>query len=621
MTAIERDAPAPFDSLDSASCLTEGARALAAGAFDDAIGAFESALRLAPQDPVGFTGLGGAYLAKGLSAPAIECYRRALALDEGRARTWLEMAYALHALGNHPEAVVAAERAAELDDGLGEAYLLIGASCLSIERHDVAQRAFAEAERVMPWTAAPLKGAGTACFRSGDWAGARERFARALQLAPDDVETLNNLAAAELQLGRPDRAIEMLDRSLAIEPANAIALGNRSLALSHVGRYDEALETARTGERLAPESIAVLMPLAAALLGHNRHDESLDVYRRIAARQPGNWEAHFGIALSLLVAGRWGEAWSEYDWRIGHDPSAASAPNGAPRWSGEPIGGKTLLVHTEQGAGDAIQAFRYVPLLAARGVDVVLQVQPALRALFERMVGPRLVIAVGDPVPPTDFSVPMLGLPGAFGTTVETIPSEPRYLSPASERVRAMSAALPKTAGLLVGLAWSGNPKHRADRSRSMALAALAPLFEVAGVQWVGLQAEATDADRAVIEATPNLVHLGPQPGGFDDLAAIVEQLDLVVTVDTAFAHLGGALGVPTWTMIAYAPDWRWLLGREDTPWYPSMRLFRQRSIGDWAPVVAKVRAELEAHRVRTPRALIDDGEHRRSPRAHGRRR
>jgi len=263
-----------------------------------------------------------------------------------------------------------------------------------------------------------------------------------------------------------------------------------------------------------------------------------------------------------------------------------------PQWGGEPLAGRGILLHAEQGFGDTIQFARYVPMVAARGGDVVLEVPPALVDLFSAFPGAARVVAAGSALPPFDLQSPLLSLPLAFGTELATVPVPGAYLTAPPARAAAWSVHMPPAPGTRVALCWSGSLQHKSDRHRSVAAEKPAPVLALPGVQFVSVQKDVRDSDRAFLAAT-SMLNFGQHLRDFADTAAILAMCDLVITVDTSIAHLAGALGRPTWVLLQHAPDFRWLMGREDSPWYPSVRLFRQSRLGDWDGVIGRVAREL----------------------------
>jgi hypothetical protein len=297
----------------------------------------------------------------------------------------------------------------------------------------------------------------------------------------------------------------------------------------------------------------------------------------------------------LLALGRYTEGWQPYEARRRVKGAAVLPDRQRPLWLGkESIAGKTILLYAEQGLGDTIQFCRYAALVAGQGARVILEVQPALTTLLADIEGPQQLVAQGDPLPDFDCHCPLLSLPLALGTRLETIPASIPYLAAQPERIAKWEAALGQKEKPRVGIAWFGNPQNGSDRNRSMPLHRLLPLL-TAGASFVSLHHEVRAEDQTVLDARPELLHFGGGLGDFTDMAALVTRLDLVISVCTSVAHLAGALGKPVWVLLPFAPDWRWMLDRTDSPWYPTARLFRQQRIGDWDGVIRTVAEHLAA--------------------------
>jgi hypothetical protein len=335
-----------------------------------------------------------------------------------------------------------------------------------------------------------------------------------------------------------------------------------------------------------------------------RHAEAIASYDRALAIAPDSAKAHWNRGLALLRMGDLERGWKEFEWRWEvKDTSVRQHGFDQQRfWRGEQtIGGKTILLHAEQGLGDTIQFVRYVPDVAVLGAKVIVQVHPELKTLISSIAGADCVIGTGDHAPAFDIHCPLMSLPLAFNTRLETIPVKIPYLSGTSERTAFWADLLPQTATPKIGVAWAGNPDHANDRMRSIALPLLMPLLSLPGFQFISIQKDLRDGDLEFLREHPRLIHLGNKIADFGETAAIMSHLDLVVAVDTAVAHLAGALGQPVWVLLDHTPDWRWMVEREDSPWYPSARLFRQQKAGDWAGVVGRVVETLNS----TPRASL----------------
>lgn len=425
--------------------------------------------------------------------------------------------------------------------------------------------------------------------QTGNAPAAAALIARAIARNPLAPAYHNNLGNVMQDLGRLEESLLCYEEALKQAPDYFEAWVNRGNALNKLDRFAEALACYLEAQRLRPEEPSVYVNLARALVEEGLLEDALACTAEALRLDPENAQAHAVRALALLLAGDLARGFAEYEWRWRME-FQRRRDFVQPAWDGSPLAGRRILLHSEQGLGDTIQFLRYAPLVAARGGRVVIECQRALLELAASVEGVEQVVAAGDPLPEFDVHAPLLSLPRIMGTTLQTIPNRVPYL--AAPR-RPAAPPLPWEGRLRVGLAWAGNPAHANDRRRSLDLAALAPLGEVEGVSLISLQggARAEQAERP--PAGLRLERLPPPWNGLPWLAAVIERLDLVITVDTMYAHLAGALGRPVWVLLPFAPDWRWMLGRTDSPWYPTMRLFRQRSRGAWAAVIENVVNEL----------------------------
>jgi hypothetical protein len=421
----------------------------------------------------------------------------------------------------------------------------------------------------------------------GRLAEAEASYRSSLALDPRQPKAHNNLGAVLHMQGRLDEATASYRRALALDPA--LAQANQNLAA--ITRDPEAARGALEGYlrhlEANPQDAEAHNNLGNVYRELGRPREAIASFGQAIRLNPASAEAHFSRAEALLLCGEFAEGWREYEWR-GKVKALGTPPRefAQPLWDGEQLAGKTLLLHAEQGLGDTIQFVRYARLAAERCRTVLLECQPQLAGLLRGAPGVAQVIAQGTPLPPFDAHLPLLSLPRVFGTTVQTVPwGEPYLRAEAEKRERWRRELGPGR--LHVGLAWAGRPQQWDDRKRSMSLASLAPLAPAPNTVFHSLQ-----WGEAAAQADPpgmKLVRYGDRIRDFADMAALVGALDLVISVDTSVAHLAGALGVPTWVLLAHAPDWRWLLEREDSPWYPATRLFRQRLDGDWQDVATRV--------------------------------
>jgi hypothetical protein len=366
-------------------------------------------------------------------------------------------------------------------------------------------------------------------------------------------------------------------------------------ALRRLRRFEEAADACRKAIELNPTSPMERYNLGVVYLDQCRIAEAIACLREAVELKPTEPLPHWGLALALLVDGQFAEGWKEYEWRWECTELFPARPKfSQPTWDGSDLSGKTILLHSEQGFGDAIQFARYATLLARQEARVILQCSPMMRRLFATIPGVHAIHCEPEPLPRFDVHCSLLSLPRTLGTTLETIPAQIPYLSANPDLAAAWKQRLAAIAGKRkVGIAWAGNPDHQRDQDRSCGLAALAPLASHADVALISLQKGPAASQTAAPPPGMILHDFTPELETFADTAALIANLDLVITVDTSIAHLAGAMGKPVWTLLAFAPDWRWLLNRTDSPWYPTMRLFRQPSPGDWGSVVAAVCEQL----------------------------
>lgn len=433
-----------------------------------------------------------------------------------------------------------------------------------------------------------LHGVGLALLQAGRPREAVVPFRKALAIAPEFPDAAVSLGCALHLLGNYRDAVAAYDAALAIAPDLVPAWNNRGNALLALCRHGDALASYSRALELAPELHDARVALATCYQALGRVEEALAACEAVLGADSGHAEAHWNRALLLLLKGDYRQGWREYEWRWhkrGFTSPVRDFPR--PRWQGEPISGTTILIHAEQGFGDTLQFCRYIPLVAARGSRVVFECHPPLAALMGGLAGEVRVVPLGEPLPPFDLHVPLLSLAGIFDTTVECVPADVPYVAPPADRLPFWASQKIDNGCLRVGLCWAG--KAYPDPGRSCPAEQLALLGEIDGVSWYSLQ---VGWEKALpLPMTDLTGHIRD----FGDTAALIAQLNLVITVDTAMAHLAGAMGTQTWVMLPCAPDWRWMLGRDDSPWYPTMRLFRQTRPGDWTDVVQRIARALQS--------------------------
>ena len=473
-----------------------------------------------------------------------------------------------------------------------------GNASLRCNRFDEAIGAYREALLHRPLYPEAQVNIGAALQGLGRLDEARAAYEAALAIQPEFPHALNNLATILRRQHRTEEAIAACRRALALRPAYPAALNNLGMALQDSGEYDAAIAAFREALTLLPGKMTYLNNLAVVVKDAGRIDESIAILRLALTLHPDSPETRWNLGIALLMSGGLEHGWPQYErrWDV---PGLQEARRHAsvPAWDGRELHGKRILLWAEQGLGDTVQFVRYAGLVAQRGGRVVLQVQPELKQLLQGLPAVEALVTTDDPSPDVDVQCPLLSLGLIMGTTLATIPAAVPYLSADPRRVERWRVRLAAETGHLnVGLVWAGRSTHINDGNRSMPLAALAPLSQVPQARFFSLQKgkaaeQAPPAGLSLTDWTHELIDLA-------DTAAFVSSLDLILTVDTSIAHLAGALGKRTLLLLPFAPDWRWMLGRCDSPWYPTMRLFRQPRFGDWGSVVNEL---VEGQLLRSP--------------------
>jgi Flp pilus assembly protein TadD len=470
----------------------------------------------------------------------------------------------------------------------------LGVVLLKLNRHEEAVAVYSAAVRLQPDSAQAWCNLGVALRSTGQPRLAIDAYNRAIALLPESAEAHMNLGVALDAAGERENAIAAYRRAIAIDPNLANAHYNLANALADNDDPQAAVDAYRQAILLRENFVAAHSNLGKTLMRLGQIDAAMESYNRAIELDPQSAHPHWNRALALLLQGKLQQGWAEYEWR-NRQAAAGSQLTHELQWNGEPLNGRTIFLHAEEGLGDAVQMVRYVPLVSARGGRVVLQCHRELIELFTALPGVDRLIAHGEPIPDWDLHCPLMGLPRAFGTALDSIPANVPYLGADPARVEQWQARPAPFAGRRIGLVWAGAPEHQYDRHRSVGLSVLAPIFDVPGVQYVSLQKGAAAEQTKALPPGCELIDHAEQLIDYADTAALISQLDLVIAVDTSVAHVAAAMGKPVWMLLAYAPDWRWLLDRSDSPWYPTMRLFRQQTRGDWKPVVQMLADELRA--------------------------
>jgi tetratricopeptide (TPR) repeat protein len=600
------------------------------GQHGEAIAAMERAVAVRPQAPGCWSDLGLVRARAGQLDAAIEAYQRSLALAPGHPPTLAKLGRALDALGHHQQAIEALNQASlaipadpDIRNALGAALARAGAldaARRELERALQLDPAFGEARqnlanllrtagdeavRTLAWSQA------VDCYRAltalqPDHADTHYRLAlalsatnqigeacacyqRALALAPGHEEAANNLAHLHLALGQGEDAVRRLEQAIRLKPDYVEAHYNLGVALQSLDRLEPARQAYQRVLALRPAHADSWNNLGGLLLSERRVPEAIGHYKRALELDPDHLEANWNLALAYLSLGDWEQGWPRYESRL-RQKRFPPPKTSLVRWTGDPLAGRRLLVWAEQGLGDTLQFARY--LRQIRGGEVIFECHSRLYPLLGCSTELPALVESGGPATPADCEVPLLSLPYLLGARADKVPPPlGGWQLPADIRA-CWQERLRGYQGIRVGLSWGGNPNNWDGRKRSMPLATLARLGDLDGVRLFSLQRGPQAAER-----DPRVAEIEGEQSTLVDTAAIIGELDLVITVDTMIAHLAGSLGRPVWTLLPYAADWRWLLEGEQTLWYPSMRLFRQPRPGDWESTVARVATGLQALR------------------------
>ena len=559
---------------------------------------------------------------RGDEDPAIERIRRAIGLDPSDPRYHGNLGVVHHTLGDLELAERDYREALRLAPDFADARNNLGLILHGLGRHAEASVQYREALRCEPDSAQTHNNFGQALEAQGQAADALIHYREAIRLKPDYAEAQNNLGVVLQDRGELPEALEHYQQAVCLKPDYIEAHNNLGSVLQAQGQQDAALAHYRQALRLKPDYAEAHSNLGLLRQAQGRLQDALASLEEAIRLDPECVSAQWNRALIWLLLGDFSRGWPGYEWRWKHFRLPAQ-PFPQPRWDGSPLAGRTILLYWEQGLGDTLQFVRYASLVKERGGSVLVVCQPSLARLLETCPGVDMVIAEGMLLPHFDVQVPLLSLPEIFQSNLASIPAGIPYLAPPQHVHPELEAALAASPPILrVGIVWAGNPEHKNDRNRSCLLAHFRPLTRVPDVALFSLQKGLRAVDLHDQTNEFAITDLSQFLGDFGDTAAAIARLDLVVTVDTAVAHLAGALGKPVWLLLPFAPDWRWLLEREDSPWYPSMRLFRQTRSDDWIGVIARVGEALvtavgsgDVARVTARRTLVDETQTQSAPR------
>jgi tetratricopeptide (TPR) repeat protein len=576
--------PRCFDALHILA-LVDYAR----GGHQEALDHIDKALRIQPGSADALANRGAILQRLRRHDEALASCQRALVLAPRHAGALLNRANALEGLGRLTEALACHDKAIARDPK--DVLALVNRANV-LQRLNRFEEALATSERALalaPRHVEALVNRANALQRLRNSDAAIAGYDEALAGNPEHAGAWTNRGVALENLGRVDEALANHERAMAIDPRSPGAWSNRSSALLMLGRFEEAMASADAALALDPSYGNAWRTRGNALCELGRYTEARASYERALALHPDDGQAQYADGLLRLLEGDLRTGWRKHEFRR-QTPQSAANPFAAraPQWSGaEPLAGRTILLHSDAGLGDAIQFLRYVPPVAERATRVLLAIEPSLAPLRLPLADNVTRIDRDADLPAFDVQCGLSSLALAFGTELATIPRAP-YIGAPPDRAAIWAQRLPRAAKR-VGLVWRGNPLHRRDRIRSIALPLLAPLLRIPNISFISLQRDLRPDDDAFLREYSNVQLLGDAIADFADTAAIVSELDLVVTIDSSVAHLAAAMGRPVWILLPFHPDWRWLLGRDDSPWYPGAQLFRQPAVGDWATAIDRV--------------------------------
>jgi tetratricopeptide (TPR) repeat protein len=563
----------------------------AMGRTDQALESYGCAIALKPDYAQAYNNRGTILSDRGRKAEAIADFAKAIALNPHYVKAFNNRGSALTDLDRFDEALGDHDRAIALVPQEASSHVLRAGVLLRLGRTAEALESYDSAIAHNPGVPEAHDGRGTALTLLQRPQEALESCEKALALNGQSANFHNNRGSALAALHRPEEALAAHEKALSLDPNLVTAMSNRAAALSRLGRYGEALESVDRAIALQPGLAQAHINRGNFLADLKRPEEALASFERAITLRPHSADAQFGKATMLLLTGQFEEAWPPYEWRKKRVNEAFNA-QGRPAWTGaEDITGKTVFVEAEQGYGDTIQFSRFVPLVADRSARVILTARESQIRLL-RSLDPRVeIVPATSPPAEFDYHVALLSLPMAFGTKLDNVPARTPYLRAVAADVEKWRRKL-SGAGFKIGVSWQGSA-YSSDRS--FPLAALAGIAGLSGICLINLQKGPGSEQLDALPAGMHVETLGPdyESGDFAETAAVMEALDLVISCDTAIAHLAGALARPTWVALRDAAEWRWLQDRHDSPWYPGMRLFRQPKRDDWDSVFAAMESQL----------------------------
>ena len=502
----------------------------------------------------------------------------------------LKLALRYHREGNLDYAKYVYQHVLGIDPQNADALHLLGVSVYQSEQYDIAINLITQAIQIDSTKPLFFTNLGNAFQKQGKSEKSVQAYQKAIQIQPDYADAYYNLGNAFQKQGKSEKSVQAYQKAIQIQPGYAEAYFNLGNSLREQGKLEKSTQALQKAVQIQPGYAEAYFNLGNSLREQGKLKESTQALQKAIQIQPDYADAHFNLAMLLLLQGQFVEGWEKYEWRWDSSLKSQKRNFKRPLWDGTSLSSKSILIYAEQGFGDSIQFARYIDLFPDTAT-IIVACQPALKSLLKSIECIDTLVTKGEDIPNFDFHAPIVSLPHIFGTVLETIPAKIPYLYP--DKNPDFSFLSDDERDLKVGIAWAGSPTHINDRNRSISLNNFKCLLDIKGCEFFSLQVGEHHRDIKQCGYSRIIKDLGKQFTNFHHTASVILQLDLVISVDTAVAHLAGALGKPVWTLLPFIPDWRWMLNRSDSPWYPSMTLFRQRKRGDWHSVFQEIRLTL----------------------------
>jgi tetratricopeptide (TPR) repeat protein len=568
------------------------------GLYDPAEEYFRKALQVAPDNADVYCNIGNTLRQKGQLDEAIQYYEKAIQMNPAYGDTYNNIGHIYHYKGQIDEAITYYKKAVELEPDFADAYYNLGAAFQDKRQFDLAIDYYQKAVELEPDLDDAYYNLGIIWQDKMRFDEAITSYQKTLELNPKHADAYNNLGTIYKEQEQYDKALMYFYRALLSDPRLAKAHVNLGSIYQEQGRLDEAITCYKKALEINPDLDYAYNNMGRVLQDKGQVDNAIACFQNVLKLNPDNALAHWNMACALLLTGNFKQGWQENEWRWKidgyplHDFSQ-------PLWDGSDIQGSSILLHAEQRFDDTIQFIRYAPLVAQKGARVIVECQKEMASLMKGLEGISHIVMQGDQLPAFDVHCPFLSLPLVFNTTIDHIPTKIPYISADPLLVDKWRVRMQQdTSDLKIGVTWSRNSGNKYGQYRLFALEAFRTLGRFEGSSWYSLQkGNAAEQAKHPPEGM-KLFDYMEETQDFMDMAALIKNLDLVISLDTPVAHLAGALGKQVWTLLPFSPDWRWMLDKEDSPWYPTMRLFRQPASGDWEPVIEKVGASLRLLRL-----------------------